>query len=472
MRWSILISPQSLEIAGQAALLSGWIAGAAWANHYSGLSERARAWANVACLLLGPLAWPAHLAPRVYRWWRDRNSISDAEGFARAAQAIMIAALEGGASDIHIEAQGRDYIVRFRQVGLLREHRRFDLRSGQSLIAVYKVLAELNTAEKNLLQDGRFSWTDPKTGHVLDVRISTSPALAGEKVALRLLNRPASLLRLETLGISQASLEAMRRHLRQPEGLVLVAGPTGSGKTSTSYAVLQEVSGPSVNTVTIEDPVEYCLPHATQIGINPKLGVTFESSLRTVLRQDPNIIFVGEMRDPESFGIGVRAAMSGHLVISTMHARDTVGALTALRNLKLDRQVLSAAVRMVISQRLMRELCPHCREWVPADAELRDFFQRHAGTETVTVPERMAQPSHRGCAHCHEGFVGRVGVFEVLRITPRARAWISDGGAEAELRDALRADGFETMHDDARAKLAAGRVWIDDAIRALGMENE
>ncbi len=178
------------------------------------------------------------------------------------------------------------------------------------------------------------------------------------------------------------------------------------------------------------------------------------------------------MRDHESFGIGVRAAMSGHLVISTMHARDTVGALTALRNLKLDRQVLSSAVRMVISQRLMRELCPHCREWVPADAELRDFFQRHASPESLPVPERMAQPSQRGCMHCHEGFVGRVGVFEVLRITPRARAWISDGGAEAELRDALRADGFETMHDDARAKLAAGRVWIDDAIRALGMENE
>lgn len=468
MRLQTLITSHSLALLWDAVVLFGWMSAAVLCDRSSGLVGAHRAWANVFSLVAGPVGWTLHLAPRLWQWIKSlRNTEPDSAGYERTAHGIMAAALAGGASDIHIEAKEGGYVVRFRQVGLLREHTKVHRRAGEMLVSVFKVFAELNTAEKNQLQDGRFRWTDPKSGHVLDVRVSTSPALSGEKMALRLLNRPASLLNLNKIGLGPAACESIRRHLRQPEGLVLVAGPTGSGKTSTSYALLQEVSVPSVNTVTIEDPVEYALPNATQIGINPKMGVTFESSLRTVLRQDPNIIFVGEMRDPESFKIGVRAAMSGHLVISTMHARDTVGALTTLRNLGIDPQVLGAAVRLLISQRLVRELCPNCRVWAPPDADTVEFFSHP--TCRVELPARVASPSPTGCAKCEQGFVGRVGVFEIMRIDSKIRAWVVNGGAEDELRQSLAAGGFVDLRRDTCEKLATGQIWIDDAIRALGM---
>ena len=468
MRLQTLITSQSLSLFGDMLLLCGWMSAAVISDRLSGLSEERRPWANLLSLVAGPVGWSAHLGPRLWQWFKNiRSSAPDPAGYERTAHGIMAAALAGGASDIHIEAKEGGYIVRFRQVGLLREHMKVHRRAGEMLVSVFKVFADLNTAEKNQLQDGRFRWTDPKSGHVLDVRVSTSPALSGEKMALRLLNRPAALLNLNRIGLDQAACDSIRRHLRQPEGLVLVAGPTGSGKTSTSYALLQEVSLPSVNTVTIEDPVEYALPNATQIGINPKMGVTFESSLRTVLRQDPNVIFVGEMRDPESFKIGVRAAMSGHLVISTMHARDTVGALTTLRNLGIDPQVLGAAVRMLISQRLVRDLCPGCRIWSEPDEDTKEFFS-HPSCR-VALPSRVAAPSHAGCEKCEQGFIGRTGVFEIMRVDNKIRNWVVNGGSEVDLRDDMAKSGFVDLRQDACEKIVAGRIWIDDAVRALGM---
>ena len=469
MIWEILITSQSVSLGLHVMQLGAWMAGAVVSSRFSGLSEGKRPWANLLSLAAGPVGWAMHLAPRIGSLFRQGSSNNgDQVKLGRAAHEILAQALAEGASDIHIEAQEGGYVVRFRRFGLMFENMRCGRRAGESLVAVYKVMAELDTAEKAHLQDGRFRWTDPKTGHVLDVRISTSPALSGEKVALRLLNRPASLLQLDKIGISKAACDAIRRHLRQPEGLVLVAGPTGSGKTSTSYALLQEVSGPSVNTVTIEDPVEYALPHATQIGINPKMGVTFESGLRTVLRQDPNVIFVGEMRDPESFKIGVRAAISGHLVVSTMHARDTVGALTALGNLDLDRQVLAAALRLLISQRLVRELCPSCRTWAPRDADTVEFFSQ--SSHAIAVPKTIAMPSPKGCPKCHQGFLGRTGIFEVMRVDGKVRTWLVTGESEKDLRSRLVEDGFVSLRDDACEKIASGTIWIDDAIRALGVQ--
>jgi general secretion pathway protein E len=468
MNWQVLLTAQSLSLGFKIMLLGGWMMGAVVSARLSGLRENRRPWANLLSLLAGPVGWAMHLAPRVLSLFTEESPSNEIQArLGRSAQEILSKALAEGASDIHIEAQEGGYVVRFRRFGLMIEHMRCGRRAGESLVAVYKVMAELNTAEKAHLQDGRFRWTDPETTHVLDVRISTSPALSGEKVALRLLNRPASLLQLDKIGMGAAACDAIRRHLRQPEGLVLVAGPTGSGKTSTSYALLQEVSGPSVNTMTIEDPVEYALPHATQIGINPKMGVTFESGLRTVLRQDPNVIFVGEMRDPESFKIGVRAAVSGHLVVSTMHARDTVGALTALRNLELDRQVLAAALRLLISQRLVRELCPHCRVWAPPDADTEAFFTQSA--RAIAVPQKVAMPSTKGCSKCHQGFLGRTGIFEVMRVDAKIRSWLTTGRDEQDLRSHLIEADFLSLRDDACGKLASGAIWGDDAIRALGL---
>ncbi|EIP98776.1 type II secretory pathway, ATPase PulE/Tfp pilus assembly pathway, ATPase PilB [Opitutaceae bacterium TAV1] len=489
MNWQELITRQTTSLATAYVVLCVWMTGGVISARFSRMRPELMPWINLLSLVAGPVGWTAHLLSHAVPWLSGessgrRSGRTGASGHGGIAFAILSAALDQGASDVHIEPQEGGYVVRFRMFGLLRENRRLSQAAGEGVAAVYKVLAELNTADRAHMQDGRFRWTAPGSGHVLDVRIATSPALTGEKIALRLLNRPASLLRLDKLGMSPARCDAIRRHLRQPEGLVLVAGPTGSGKTCTSYALLQEVSGPAVNTVTIEDPVEYALPHATQIGINPKMGVTFESGLRTVLRQDPNVIFVGEMRDPESFRIGLRAAMSGHLVISTMHARDTVSALTALRNLELDRQVLSAALRMVVSQRLVRELCPDCREWAPPDADAAGFFENNAAgartapgsdaTDTAdalrhALPEQIAGPSARGCPKCHQGFVGRTGIFEILRVDNRVRAWLVSGEPEGKLRADLAAGDFVFMRDDARQKIIEGRIWIEDAIRALGM---
>lgn len=502
MNWQEFITPRSTSLMGCYVLFCIWMGGGILSARISRLRPDLVPWGNLLCLVTGPLGWLVHIGSYFMALIAGMSVRGPSAGYGGMAYGILAAALEEGASDIHIEPQEGGYVVRFRLFGLLREHKRLTQAGGEGVAAVYKVLAELNTADRAHMQDGRFRWTDPGSGHVLDVRISTSPALTGEKIALRLLNRPASLLRLDKIGISDAACEAIRRHLRQPEGLVLVAGPTGSGKTSTSYALLQEVSGPSVNTVTIEDPVEYALPHATQIGINPKVGVTFESGLRTVLRQDPNIIFVGEMRDPESFKIGVRAAMSGHLVISTMHARDTVSALTALRNLDIDRQVLASALRLVISQRLVRELCPYCRTSIPPDADAREFFANNSpgsvaapygsgplvlrmprpdappGDESNPtaaihgvhpLPDELAMPSSKGCPQCHQGFVGRTGIFEILRVDGRIRQWIISGEPEQKLRADLAAGGFVFMRDEACRKITEGRIWVDDAIRALGV---
>jgi len=468
MSWQILFSPPAYAAAFEVFLLGAWMSGAVLSARWSGLGERWKPWVNVLSLVAGPVGWAVHgLAHFGGAQARGAAGAEGASGQAGLAYTILAAALAEGASDIHIEAQEGGYAVRFRRLGLLREHQRVERKKGENLVTVFKVLAELNTAEKTHMQDGRFQWAEPKSGHVLDVRISASPSLSGETVTLRLLNRPASLLQLDRIGLDAAGCEAIRRHLRRPEGLVLVAGPTGSGKTTTSYALLQEVSGPAVNIVTIEDPVEYALPHATQIGINTKMGVTFASGLRTVLRQDPNVIFMGEMRDQESFAIGVRAALSGHLVVSTLHARDTVSALTALRNRDLDRQVLADALRLLISQRLVRELCPGCRVWSAPGDDMKEFFLLAAPPRAL--PERAGMPSPKGCPQCQQGFIGRTGMFEILRVDAKIRAWMVDGESERELRELLVERGVASLREDACDKLAAGTIWIDDAVRALGM---
>jgi type II secretory ATPase GspE/PulE/Tfp pilus assembly ATPase PilB-like protein len=217
--------------------------------------------------------------------------------------------------------------------------------------------------------------------------------------------------------------------------------------------------------MTIEDPVEYSLPFATQIGVNPKAGITFESGLRTLLRQDPNIIFVGEMRDPESFRIGIRASLSGHLVITTMHARDTVGVMTTLRNLGFDKETLSTALKMVISQRLVRVLCPHCKQPEgDLDADARDFLE---GADASA----LRRPHPQGCKKCyHSGFITRIGVFEHLRADPIVQDWLASSRTESALREALANDRRTFLRDHARQRVVAGEIWINDAIRSVGFE--
>ncbi len=402
-------------------------------------------------------AWLAWLYPE------ERQRSADSKSFEK----LMEEAVQFQATDIHLEPQEDHLLARVRVNGILRDHCHFPKETGVHFIAIIKVLANMNVADKLRAQDGRFQWTLPGHGQNLDVRVSISPSLRGEKAALRFLNRPTGAMELSNLGMSEEMQKTVRRVTRHPEGFILIAGPTGSGKTSTAYSVLQAVAGPSVNTMTIEDPVEYTLPHATQIAINPKMGVTFETGLTTILRQDPDVIFIGEMRGADSFRTGIRASLSGHLVLSTMHARNANQVFANLRDIGIEPSSLAASVKMVIAQRLVRVLCDDCKQ--PED-QLDDDIRAFLGHDADLSLLRQPGP---GCETCYQsGFIGRVGVFECITMDSAVRDWIEKGKHDSDLRKALAAQGRTTMRDDAREKVLAGWVWAEDAIRSVGLEVE
>ncbi len=396
--------------------------------------------------------------------WFSREKTDD-QNDSRKFNQLLREAVEHQATDIHVEAHENHYLARIRVNGILRDHQRYNRADGERIVAIAKVLASLDVADKLKPQDGRFEWVLPDKSLRLDIRLSVSPSLRGEKLALRFLNRPASAVDMSSLGMNESMQKAIRRATRHPEGFILMAGPTGSGKTSTAYSILSLLAGPSVNIMTIEDPVEYTLPYATQIAINPKIGVTFETGLPTLLRQDPDIILIGEMREPESFRIGIRASLSGHLVISTMHARDSIQVFANLRNIGMEPSSLAAAIKLVVAQRLVRVLCPHCKE---QEGELDEDIMDFLGAEAQHIPIYQPGP---GCEHCYQsGFVGRTGVFEFLTMDSTVKEWLEEGNHESELRRAVGERGFRSMREDARDKVFSGNVWSQDAIRAAGME--
>jgi general secretion pathway protein E/type IV pilus assembly protein PilB len=478
------------------AAVGCWLTLAAVLAKGAKLPEHHKWWANLLTVFAGPLGWLYHYAG--HKGWisiRDeeehavmagiqtneaqpvlsrlriafsgkRRREGDLPTETETVRLMLAAAQDLRATDIHLEPHGEEYLVRLRVNGILREHTRFQHEHGERVVSALKVMAAMDIADKHRMQDGRFDWSAGPSAVKVDLRVSTSPSLNGEKMAIRFLNRQISQLALEQLGMPDELLATLRRGMRHIEGLVLIAGPTGSGKTSTAYSILQTVAGPTVNTMTIEDPVEYSLPFATQIGVNPKAGISFESGLRTLLRQDPNVIFVGEMRDPESFRIGIRASLSGHLVITTMHARDTVGVMTTLRTLGVDKETLSTALKLVVSQRLVRVLCPECK--LPdedVDQESRDFLE---GADASP----LRKPNPAGCPHCaRSGFVSRIGVFEYLRPESVVQDWLASNQPESALREALRRENHVFLRDHARERVLAGEVWINDAIRSVGFDD-
>ncbi|HLS28512.1 MAG TPA: GspE/PulE family protein [Opitutales bacterium] len=469
-------------------------------SRLSALPPRERGWVNLLSLATGPPGWaihflsrrraepvsteidrepgessaeseevaPAHLSSpsRNWKFWKrwapgPQGIRSDMQNF----NALMLAATEQKATDIHIESHATHSLARFRVNGILRNHETYTKETGERLISIAKVMASVNVADKLKPQEGRFEWSSPDQSLTLDIRLSVTPSLRGEKLALRFLNRPASSIDMPSLGMNEAMQQALKRTIRHPEGFILIAGPTGSGKTSTAYSLLTQLSGAAVNIMTIEDPVEYSLPYATQTAINPKLGITFKTGFTTLLRQDPDIILIGEMREPDSFQTAIRASLSGHLVISTMHARDSIQVFANLRDLQIEPSSLAASVKLVVAQRLVRILCPHCKI---QDVEFDDDIWNFLGAEAEHTP--VYQPGD-GCDHCFgSGFVGRTGVFEFIQMSNTIKEWLEQGQHETDLRRKLDEQNFQTMRDDARAKVFSGQVWVQDAIRATGLE--
>ena len=348
------------------------------------------------------------------------DSADDAPAI-RLINGIIADAVRQGVSDIHIEPYESGLVVRMRIDGVLREVLKMPPHVAPVVVSRIKVMARLDIAERRIPQDGRIGLT--LGGKTLDVRVSTLPSRAGERVVLRLLDKENAGIDFDLLGLSGVADQVMRSALAEPNGIILVTGPTGSGKTTTLYAALRQLNDGSRNILTVEDPVEYAVDGVGQTQVNPKVGLTFAAGLRAILRQDPDVVMVGEIRDRETADIAVQASLTGHLVLSTVHTNDAIGAITRLRNMKIEPFLIASSLRAVVAQRLVRRLCPSCRKPVQAQGSVSSLLGFDAG---AIVYEAV------GCDECSgSGFKGRIGVFEAIRIDDTIRRLINDGGDES-----------------------------------------
>jgi type IV pilus assembly protein PilB len=390
--------------------------------------------------------------------------IADDAPVVAVVDRIVLQALRDRASDVHIEPSGQGVRVRFRVDGALRQVLLLPEALGPAVVSRVKVMAEMNIVEKRRPQDGQFHrMIDERE---VDVRVSTSATIWGEKAVLRLLEKRRSLMRLGELGMPNDVHSRFSEIVHRPFGMVLCSGPTGSGKTTTLYATLQEISRPSINVMTIEDPVEYVFPEANQIQINEQAEITFASGLRAILRQDPDVILIGEVRDPETARIAVQSALTGHFVLSSIHATDAASALFRLLDMGVEPFLVASSVSAVVGQRLVRRICPTCiASYIPLDQEL-ELFETLGGT-----PRRTFQAG-QGCNYCSKtGFRGRIGVYEVLEITDEIRELIVNRRTPQELRKVAVAAGMRTLAAEAVSLVDHDLTTIDEIVRTVYLAN-
>ncbi len=365
------------------------------------------------------------------------------------------------ASDVHIEPMEHDVRVRFRIDGVLHEIRRNPKQIHSGVVARIKVMADMNIAEKRVPQDGRAS-VDIR-GKAIDIRVASLPTIHGEKVVLRILDKSASLMSLEELGFSEDLLEVYSRSFSKPYGTIMVTGPTGSGKTTTLYATLNVLNSIRHNIITVEDPVEYRLPLINQVQVHYKAGLTFASALRSILRCDPDIVMIGEIRDPESAQIAIESALTGHLVLSTLHTNDAPSALTRLLEMGIEPFLIASAVDCVSSQRLARRLCERCREAYEPDPE----FLLKVGFEWDNGQERILYKP-RGCPACNNtGFKGRVGIYEVLEVSEAIEHLVARNAPHVEIAEMARSEGMRSMREEGFNRVREGLTSIEEVLRVI-----
>lgn len=380
---------------------------------------------------------------------------------AQLVNRMVLKAVSMRASDIHIEPRQGAVRIRFRIDGALYEQDPPPAQYQQALVSRLKVMAKLDIAEKRLPQDG-MARVYVGTREI-DIRISTIPVADGERLVLRLLDQHASLLTLEELGMPDDIRDALRRTLSMPYGAVWVTGPTGSGKTTSLYAALQEIDAGRRNVMTIEDPVEYQLSQISQMSVKPKIGLTFSQGLRHILRQDPDVILVGEIRDLETAEIAVRASLTGHLVFSTLHTNDAVGAVVRLMDIGVPAYLVAAATQAVLAQRLVRRCCPACARSVQWDATrhpLPDTYRNKLEGATIAEPV--------GCDQCVDGYAGRIGIYEWLHFDEAIVDLVRKGVDSSDLRSHIYSRHVRTMMDDGIAKVLSGITTIEEVCRATG----
>jgi type IV pilus assembly protein PilB len=384
----------------------------------------------------------------------------------KLANLIIQQAVRDGASDVHIEPGEKEVSVRYRIDGVLQEIKKLPKSIHEAIASRFKVWGEIDIAKKRTAQDGRF-YLDSE-GKQIEVRLSTFPTIYGENLVMRILDPTATILDLKTLGLPPAIFDSYMKLLKLPEGMVLVTGPTGSGKTTTLYASLGTISDPSLNIITIEDPVEYRLKQIRQTQVNPLAGVTFASGLRAILRQDPDVIMVGEIRDLETAQMAARAALTGHLVFSTLHTNDAPGAVTRLVDIGVEPFLISSGVSGVLAQRLARTICTSCKEaYVPPTEILEQF-----GIAKQAKGRKFYRG--RGCQACRfSGYRGRIGIYELLLISDTLRDLINEKRSATEIRKAaLKSGDLRTLFRDGLEKAAKGITTFDEISRIVQVKGE
>jgi type IV pilus assembly protein PilB len=412
----------------------------------------------------------------------DSNPQSDAPGddpITKLVASIIRGAIEARASDIHIEPQLSELRVRYRVDGMLRRAVDVPISAQPEVVSHIKILAQMDISEKRIPQDGHISLRHENRDY--DLRVSSLPAVGGEKIVLRILDKNAVRWSLDEVVTSPRDNRKFRELVANPYGMLLLTGPTGSGKTTTLYSVLQLVNTPQRNIVTVEDPVEYRLPGITQVQVRPAAGVTFASSLRSILRQDPDIVLIGEIRDLETAEIAISAALTGHLVLSTLHTNDAAGAVSRLINIGIPRFLVASALLGAVAQRLIRTVCPRCRETCEPDRHLVDFGSWIGDfgldeTGAADPPSAFDNPQFmrgRGCSHCCQtGYQGRKAVYEILPVSQKIRHMILDGCNDTQLKEQAIREGMRTLRMNAREEVLRGMTTIDELMRVVDIKSE
>ena len=393
----------------------------------------------------------------------DLDKMVEGSPIINLVNVALLTAIRDKASDIHVEPDKHGTRVRYRIDGTLRDLMKPPPGLHASIVSRVKVIGRMDIAEKRLPQEGRVRIV--AEGREIDLRVSSMPTLLGEKIVIRILDKTNLKIRMEDLGFRRETLEAFQRMLRQPYGLVLVTGPTGSGKTTTLYSALDLIRSPEKNVLTVEDPVEYQLDMVNQIQVHDAIGMTFARALRSILRQDPDIIMVGEIRDQETARVAVQAALTGHLVLATLHTNDAPGAVARLLDMGIEPYLLSSALNGVVAQRLARTVCPGCAaKYIPAENVLED-----AG-----LSDRPGRPFRRGagCKDCHNsGFRGRAGVYAAMEVTPDLRRLVHHAAPTHELRGVLQRKGVLTLREEGVLLAMDGKTCLEEVLAVTHSED-
>ncbi len=395
--------------------------------------------------------------------------ILESAPIVKIVDVILSNAMEAGASDIHIEPSEVDVRVRYRVDGVLQDSLTLPKHVHSAIVSRIKILSNLKIDESRLPQDGRFHFSSGQKS--VDLRVSILPLIYGEKVVMRLLDKSSSVPTLEQLGLHESSLETVKQNTRKSHGIFLITGPTGSGKSTTLYSILSILNTDQVNIVTMEDPVEYFIPGVNQSQINPDIGLTFASGLRSILRQDPNIVMVGEIRDKETAELAVHAALTGHLVFSTLHTNNAVGAIPRLVDMDIENFLLAASVNMVVAQRLVRKICVKCKEAVEFPEAIASIIRSDIASLPKNILAEFDQTKlvgyrGKGCEFCgNTGYKGRLGIFEVLNITPLIQDMIIEKAPTSEIVKQAQLDGMIAIRQDGIIKVLRGETTYEEVVR-------